>query len=71
MTWQISLVFFFVFSVSLALWRRFYSQKSKIQGRSAPALSYVLGVFPLGLIVGLLMSNISVEWSVSTVFVLI
>lgn len=71
MTWQVSLIFFFLFSVALALWRRFYSQKSKIQGRSAPALSYVLGVFPLGLIVGLLMGDISVSWSASTVFVLL
>ena len=61
------MVFFFIASVALALQRRTYSQKTKLPGRVPPALAYVMGVLPLGIIVGLIVGNLSIDWSGITV----
>lgn len=70
MTWQISMLLVFGFSIAQALWRRIYSQKSELPGRVPPALSYLLGVLPLGIIVGLGTGNVWVNWSIETVLIL-
>jgi drug/metabolite transporter (DMT)-like permease len=71
MTWQLSMALFFVFVVSSNLWRRHYSQKSKLPGRTAPALAEVTGKFPLGVIVGLSIGDFYINLSPSTIFALL
>ncbi len=67
MSWQVSMFFFFIASVALALQRRVYSQKTILPVRVPPALAYVIGVLPLGIIVGLIVGDLSIDWSGITV----
>lgn len=71
MSWQISLVLFFIVSVSHTLWARIYSQKTSLHPKVAPTLSYLIGVLPLGIIVSLVLSGIDITWDKTTVLLLI
>jgi drug/metabolite transporter (DMT)-like permease len=71
MSWQLSLALFFIVTVSHTLWARVYSQKSSLHPKLAPALSYIIGVMPLGIIVSLGISDIHINWDRTTVLLLI
>ena len=71
MSWQFSILLFFVFSVMQSLQRHKYSQISKLPSKVVPALAYLTGVLPLGIIVGLGTRNVQVNWSGTTVPVLL
>ena len=70
MNWQIALLLFFITAVAQALLQRSYSQSSKLPESFPPAISYLLGVTPIGIIVGLSISH-SIHWSVWLVCLLI
>jgi drug/metabolite transporter (DMT)-like permease len=62
MSWQVALVLFYITGVGQALFQRSYSQQSKLPLSLPPALSYLVGVTPLGIIVGLLAAH-HIHWS--------
>lgn len=62
MNWQTGLVLFYVAFVAQSLLQRSYSQKSRLPESFPPAFSYLLGVTPLGIIVGLVLKH-HVHWS--------
>jgi len=62
MAWQIALCLFFLTAVGQSLLQRAYSQTSRLPESFPPAISYLIGVTPLGIIVGLSMSH-HVHWS--------
>src|ERR1044072_3397155 len=66
MAWQISLVILYFCMVAQALWQRSYSQKSSLPESYPPALSYILGVTPLGILVGLFIPH-SIHWNALTI----
>jgi drug/metabolite transporter (DMT)-like permease len=69
MPWQVALSLYFVVLVSQVVLQRSYSQKSKLPESFPPALSYAIGVLPLGIIVGLTMHP-HVQWSWWLIFLL-
>lgn len=71
MSWQISIIINFVFAVSNNLWNRIYAQRTKLPSKVPPALSYLMGVMPLGILVGLFSRNIHVDWNSKTILLLI
>lgn len=71
MTWQLSIGFFFIFSVTQSLLRRTYAQKTLLPSRLIAGLSYAIGVMPLGIIVGLATQNVTIDWSGITIPVLL
>ena len=62
---------FFATSVSLNLWRRYFSQKNKLHDKVTPALSYILGVVPLGIIVGLALGDVKADITAKLLFQLV
>jgi drug/metabolite transporter (DMT)-like permease len=70
MSWQLSLAFFFIAAVAQSLWQRSYSQKTKLPDSFPPAISYLLGVLPLSIIVGLTTTH-HVRWSAWVVCLLV
>lgn len=62
MAWQLALCLFFMTSVGLSLLQRAYSQTSRLPESFPPAISYLIGVTPLGIAVGLFMHH-HVQWS--------
>lgn len=62
MSWQVGLLLFYVTVVAQALLQRSYSQKSTLPESFPPAISYLIGVTPLGIVVGLLLRH-HVHWS--------
>lgn len=70
MTWQLSLILWYVFTIAQSLWQRSYAQKSELPESFPPALSYILAVTPLSIVVGLLMPH-GVHWSPWLVFLLV
>ena len=67
MSWQVSILLFFIFGVLQSLQRRKYSQISKLPSKVVPALSYLTGVLPLGIIVGLSSRNLHINWTGNTI----
>jgi drug/metabolite transporter (DMT)-like permease len=68
--WQISILLWFGFFIGQNLYQRNYSQSSLLPESVPPALSYLFGVAPLGIIVGLLLPH-HISWSWFLVFLLI
>src|SRR6187402_1931086 len=62
MSWQVALALFYLTVIAQALLQRSYSQRSKLPESFPPAISYLIGVTPLGIIVGLFLSH-HVIWS--------
>lgn len=63
MSWQFALLLFFATVVAQALLQRSYSQASKLPESFPPAISYLIGVAPLGIVAGLILKP-HVHWSV-------
>ena len=61
MDWHVSLLFFYVFSVLKALGQRRYLRKTGLPSSVVASMNYLLGIFPLALVVGLLLPH-SVTW---------
>ncbi len=61
MDWHISLLFFYVFAVLKSLGQRRYLRKTGLPSSVVAAMNYVLGIFPLALVVGLLLPH-HVSW---------
>jgi len=61
-SWQIALGLFYLTVIGQALLQRSYSQRSQLPESFPPVLSYLIGVTPLGIIVGLFLSH-HVQWS--------
>ncbi len=53
MPWQIYMVLYFVFSVTNTLFSRWFMQRNKLSSKLTSALSYGLGVLPVGIMIGL------------------
>lgn len=70
MDWHISLLFFYVFSVLKSLGQRRYLRKTGLPSSVIAAMNYLLGLFPLALVVGLLLPH-AVNWSWWLVFLLV
>jgi uncharacterized membrane protein len=62
MPWQLAISFSIVANIVTSLVQRRYSLKSSAPSSFPPAISYLLGVAPLGIIVGLLLPH-HVHWS--------
>jgi drug/metabolite transporter (DMT)-like permease len=70
MDWHVSLLFFYAFSVLRALGQRRYLQKTGLPSSVVSSMNYILGIFPLALIIGLLLPH-HVNWSRWVIFLLI
>ncbi len=70
MDWHISLLFFYVFTVLKSLGQRRYLRKTGLPSSVVAAMNYILGVFPLAIVVGLLLPH-QVTWSWWLVFLLV
>lgn len=62
MDWHISLLFFYVFSVLKSLGQRRYLRKTGLPSSVVASMNYVIGIFPVALVVGLLLPH-HVDWS--------
>jgi len=62
MPWQLAVGLNILTNVAIALIQRSYSQSSRVPATLPPAISYILGVVPLGLVAGLLLPH-HVVWS--------
>lgn len=70
MNWHISLLLFYVFSVSKALGQRRYLRKTGLPSSVVASMNYMLGLWPLAVVVGLLLPH-HVHWSWWVVFLLV
>ena len=70
MDWHISLLFFYVFAVLKSLGQRRYLRKSRLPSSIVASMNYVLGIFPLALVVGLILPH-HVNWSWWVVLLLV
>lgn len=70
MNWHVSLLIFYVFSVSKALGQRRYLRKTGLPSSVVAAMNYLLGLWPLAIVVGLLLPH-HVTWSWWVVLLLI
>lgn len=70
MNWHVSLLFFYVFSVAKSLGQRRYLRKTGLPSSVVASMNYVLGLWPLGVVVGLMLPH-HVQWSWWLVFLLV
>ncbi len=70
MSWHVSLLLFYVFSVSKALGQRRYLRKTGLPSSVVASMNYLLGLWPLAIVVGLLLPH-HVTWSWWLVFLLV
>ena len=70
MDWHVSLLFFYVFSVLKSLGQRRYLRKTGLPSSIVASMNYLLGIWPLALVVGLLLPH-HVNWSWTTVGLLL
>ena len=70
MSWHVSLLLFYVFSVSKALGQRRYLRKTGLPSSVIASMNYLLGIWPLAIVVGLMMPH-QVNWSWWLVFLLV
>ena len=70
MDWHISLLFFYVFSVLKSLGQRRYLRKTGLPSSIVASMNYLLGLWPLALVVGLMLPH-HVTWSWWLVFLLL
>ncbi len=70
MDWHISLLFFYVFSVLKSLGQRRYLRKTGLPSSVVAAMNYLLGIFPLALVVGLMLPH-QFDWSWTVVLLLV
>lgn len=70
MDWHISLLIFYFFAVLKSLGQRRYLRKTGLPSSVVAAMNYVLGIFPLALVVGLLLPH-DITWSWTVVGLLI
>ncbi|MDQ2972928.1 MAG: DMT family transporter [bacterium] len=70
MPWQFFIGIYFIFAVGHSVFTRWYSQKSALSSKLIAALTFGLGVFPLGLLIGLLGDNRVINWDVNTIILL-
>lgn len=62
MSWHVSLLLFYVFSVSKALGQRRYLRKTGLPASIVASMNYMLGLWPLAIVVGLMLPH-HVTWS--------
>ena len=62
MDWHISLLFFYVFAVLKSLGQRRYLRKTGLPSSVVAAMNYVLGIWPIALVVGFILPH-QVDWS--------
>lgn len=62
MDWHVSLLFFYVFSVLKSLGQRRYLRKTGLPSSVIAAMNYVLGIWPIAVVVGLMLPH-HVSWS--------
>jgi drug/metabolite transporter (DMT)-like permease len=70
MDWHITLLFFYVFAVLKSLAQRRYLRKTGLPSSVVAAMNFVLGVYPLALVVGMLLPH-HISWSWWVVLLLI
>lgn len=70
MDWHISLLFVYFFAVLKSLGQRRYLRKTGMPSSVVAAMNYILGVFPIALIVGLMLPH-HINWSWWVVFLLV
>ena len=70
MSWHVSLLLFYVFSVSKAISQRRYLRKTGLPSSVIASMNYLLGIWPLAIVVGLMMPH-QVNWSWWLVFLLV
>jgi drug/metabolite transporter (DMT)-like permease len=63
MTWQIAIAISMIANVATILVQRGYSQKSQAPATFPPAVSYLLGVLPVGLFTGFFLLPHHITWS--------
>jgi drug/metabolite transporter (DMT)-like permease len=63
MTWQLAIVISIVANVATILIQRRYAQRSAAPPSFPPAVSYVFGVLPIGLLAGFLVFPHAIRWS--------
>lgn len=63
MSWHVSLILFYVLSVSKALSQRRYLRNSELPSSVIAAMNFMLGLLPLAVILGLLLPH-HIEWSI-------
>lgn len=61
--WHISLLLFYIFSVSKALSQRHYLRNSELPSSVVASMNFFLGLLPLAIAVGLLLPH-RIEWSI-------
>ncbi len=66
MDWHISLAIFYFFAVAKSLSQRRYMRRTKLAPSIIAAFSNLVGLVPLGIIVGLMLPH-HIDWSVTTV----
>jgi len=70
MSWHVSLLIFYVFSVCKALGQRRYLRKTGLPSSVVASMNYMLGIWPLGIVVGLMLPH-HVSWSWWVVFLIV
>lgn len=70
MNWHISLLLFYLFSVTKSLGQRRYLRKTGLPSSVVAAMNYLLGLWPLAIVVGLMLPH-DVNWSWWLVFLLV
>jgi len=70
MSWHISLLLFYILSVSKALSQRRYLRHSELPSSVIAAMNFILGLLPLAIILGLLLPH-HVEWGIWVVVLLV
>lgn len=70
MDWHISLLFVYFFAVLKSLGQRRYLRKTTMPSSVVASMNYILGVFPIALVVGLVLPH-HITWSWWVVFLLV
>ena len=63
MSWQLALALAIIMGVVRVLYMRRYAQKSKLPATIPPAVSYLFGVLPVGIVAGLFIFPNHIEWT--------
>ncbi len=71
MSWQVAFIISVVLAIGRLLYTRRYAQRSTVPGTIPPAVGYLFGVLPVGLIAGLLLFPHEIHWSSTMIVVMI
>lgn len=66
MSWPVYLVSYYFFAVGHSVFSRWFAVRTKLSARLVSAVSYTLGVLPVGLAIGLLADKRVFVWNVAT-----